>query len=64
MKVLTVTQVADRLGVSRQSIHDWIQEGLFPNAYRKSPRPQSTFLIPEEDVIAFERKRQQAVSAA
>lgn len=63
MKVLSTQQVADRLGVSRPTVYIWIQANMFPNAYQKSPQRKSPWVVPEEDVIAFEKNRHQPVSA-
>ena len=56
-KLLTSTQAAERLGVSRITIYEWIKAGLFPHAYQLSELKQSPYRIPERDVIAIEQKR-------
>ena len=63
MKAYTTQQVADRLGVSRPSVYLWIQAKMFPNAFRKSPQPNSPWMVPEEDLIEFEKRRHHPVSA-
>lgn len=56
-KLLTSTQAADRLGVSRITIYEWIKAGFFPHAYQLSEQRQSPYRIPESDVIAIENRR-------
>lgn len=56
-KLLTTGQAADRLGVSRVTINKWIDQGLFPHAYKLSGLKQSPYRIPETDVIDFETRR-------
>ncbi len=58
MKDLTVKEVASRLGAHHRAIHDWIDQGAFPNAYKLNPNNlTSPYRIPESDVVAFEEKR-------
>lgn len=58
MKALRVVDVADRLGVSRQTVTRWIRAGYFPGAYRADPEARTSYYcIPESDVEVFERKR-------
>lgn len=57
-KLLIPREAAKRLGVSIKTIHRWIERGEFPNAYRKSPVPNSPYSIPESDIIEFERRRE------
>lgn len=54
---LSVTKVARRLGVSDESVRNYIKAGLFPGARRKSPLPHSNYEIPLVDVEQFERDR-------
>lgn len=54
---LSVTEVAERLGVHPRTIRRWIQSGEFPNARRVRPIRRSPFRIPMSDVIAFEARR-------
>lgn len=56
-KLLNTREVAERLHVSLMTIHRWIDRGEFPQARRKSPVANSPYMIPESDVIAFERRR-------
>jgi excisionase family DNA binding protein len=58
MTELTVTQAADRLKVSRRTIHNWIAKGYFPNAYKLDPHTaNSHYRIPETDIQALEQQR-------
>lgn len=58
--MLTVKEVAGRLGVSSETIIRWIKGGLFPNAYKLNPDGlTSPYRIPLADVEAFEKKRQE-----
>lgn len=57
---MSISDVADRLGVSHVTAWRWVQQGAFPNAYRLNPMAdQSQWRIPEEDVIALEEKRKE-----
>lgn len=56
-KTLTVTQSAERLGVAIPTIHDWIREGVLPNAYQLRPVKNSQWRIPEDDIVAIEEQR-------
>lgn len=50
----TVPQVAERFGVSRQRVNQWVLEGKFPTTHRIS----EIILIPESDIDDFaERSR-------
>lgn len=52
---LTIQRAAKWLGVTEQSIRNWIDDGVFP-AYQMNPR--SRVLIKAEDIIAaMERGR-------
>jgi len=54
---MTIQSAAKWLGVTEQTIRNWIDEGLFP-AYQINPRGRSRILIKAEDIIAamVERK--------
>lgn len=60
-KLYTSNQAAERLGVSRPTIYNWVEAGLFPNAYRLSGGEKSPLRIPESDIKAFEARRQPAL---
>ena len=62
-KVLSVKEAAERLGVSHRAIQRWINRGYFPGAYKLSPASNSPYRIPESDVIAFEKRRDQATGS-
>ena len=49
----TVPQVAERCGVSRQRVNQWVLEGKFPAVHRIS----EIILIPEGDIDEFEMIR-------
>jgi excisionase family DNA binding protein len=57
-KMLSVKEVAERLGVTPRAIHRWIKRGYFPGAYKLSPALNSPYRIPESDIIAFEERRE------
>lgn len=56
-KLLTTTEAAERLGVSRVTINEWIDKGFFPNAYKLSGQAKSPYRIPVSDIETFEAKR-------
>lgn len=45
----TVPQVAERFGVTRQRVNQWVLEGKFPSTHRIS----EVILIPESDIDNF-----------
>jgi len=53
---LTVKSAAEWLGVTEQTIRNWINEGIFP-AYQINPRGRGRILIKEEDIVAAMEKR-------
>ncbi|MCO5189140.1 MAG: helix-turn-helix domain-containing protein [Anaerolineae bacterium] len=53
-KLLTVTEVAGILGVTRQTIHNWIGDGRFPN--KMDVGGGKLVLIPASDVDAVKRQ--------
>lgn len=61
---LNSKEVAKRLGLDIFTVSRYCRRGLFPGAYRKNPFAQrrSEWIIPEDAVIAFERKRQEEAS--
>ena len=59
--LLTVTDAAERLGVSTRTIQAWIQEGQFPNAYKLNPSGKnSPYRIPCADIANFQYRQQLA----
>jgi predicted site-specific integrase-resolvase len=64
MKLYSAQEAATRLGVNVRTIQGWCKKDLFPNAYKLNPTGlTSHWRIPEEDIAAFEEKRQQRPSA-
>jgi excisionase family DNA binding protein len=58
-RTLGTSEAAQALGVSARTVQRWLEENLFPNAYRLNPEnPRSHVRIPEEDIEALKRKRQ------
>jgi hypothetical protein len=56
---LTTAEAARRLNTSTRNITRWIDRGGFPGAFKLNPdAPNSPFLIPERDIVAFEERRQ------
>lgn len=55
---LTVKEVAARFRVTTRTVRRWIERGHFPNAAPVEGLDYSTapILIPEDDVIAYEKK--------
>jgi excisionase family DNA binding protein len=49
-KLHTVTELSEMFGVSRQTIHNWIGEGRFPNHVVAGEGRGSVVLIPASDV--------------
>lgn len=63
-ETLTVVQVANRLDVTTRTIIRWIKRGTFPGAYKSNPMlDTSPYVIPLEDVEAFEEKRRGSTAA-
>jgi excisionase family DNA binding protein len=60
-KMLSTSQVAERLGVNARTVQRWAAAGRFPGAYRLDPdAKKSPYLIPEGDVEAFEERRKRS----
>ena len=56
--LLTVKEVAARLGVKPKTINKYLALGHFPNAHKLNPHLiNSPYRIPEKDVVAFEQAR-------
>jgi hypothetical protein len=53
--MLTVSQVADRLGESARNIRNWARSGVFKNASLEESYRGPVWLIPESDLHSFER---------
>ena len=57
-RVYTVVETAERLGVTVRAVQEWVRKGRFPHAYKLDPFGlRSPFMIPEEDIRAFEEAR-------
>ena len=54
-KMLTVSEVAARLGESERNVRNWARGGLFPGAFlQESPRGPY-WLVPEGDLRSFSK---------
>jgi predicted DNA-binding transcriptional regulator AlpA len=49
-ELYTVTQLAEFFGMSRQGIHNWINDGRFPNAVEAGEGRGKVVLVPAPDV--------------
>lgn len=59
---LTVTQVMDRLSLSRPTVIRLIEQGQL-KAYRKTTTPRSPFIVDRASVDAFERRRMESIES-
>ena len=57
---VTPTQAATEFGVTPKTIRQWLKDGLFPNAWQKSPR--KTY-IPMEDMDALKKDKRIRLAA-
>jgi excisionase family DNA binding protein len=55
-RMLTVGQVADRLGVANSSVRIWAKKGRFPGAEYHTTPAGSYWLIPRAAVDGFQRR--------
>ena len=55
-KMLSVLEAADKLEVSRDTIHRLIKAGQL-KAHRKTDAPQSPFMIDPDSVAAYDEHR-------
>ncbi len=53
---LTAGQVARRLKVSTRTVARLYLRGHFPNAHKHGEHPNAPLVIPEADLIAYEKK--------
>lgn len=60
---LSVKHVAARLGVTDRTIRRYIERGEFPNAKPEFDYPTAPIGIPEDDVIAYEKRKAKANAA-
>jgi predicted DNA-binding transcriptional regulator AlpA len=57
-EILNTTEVSKILGVTPQSVSEWLKHGDFPRAYKLNPmRRKSAWRIPRGDVDGFIQKR-------
>ena len=64
--VISVADAAERAGLSKQAIHDLIDQGAsgpFPGAFKATPSPNSPYLIPLGEFNIWQKKRAQAQKA-
>ena len=60
-KLISITEAAERAGVSRQRIHQLValkKEGPFPSACQLTNEPNSPFLIPVDEFEAWLKARE------
>lgn len=57
VKLLSVSQVAGRLGVSRTYVQRLIGRGCFPGAIRLGEFVNSAYAVPEKDLNTFIKTR-------
>lgn len=50
---LSVSEVAEILGVSRSTVHEFLKRGYFPNSYKLDPFRKSRVVIPRKDVDVY-----------
>lgn len=48
--MMTITEAADRLGVSRQAVHQLIQRGVIPHVVEKNGVRIKRFLVPQSAI--------------
>jgi len=56
INILSTSQIAERLGVTRRTVNRLVERGEFPNARKLGGGRNSAYLIPEPDVLAYEKK--------
>ncbi len=62
--MLSTADVAERLQVHQTTVQGWVRQKHFPNAYKIGPGKNSPYVIPESDVIAFEKNVRQQTQQA
>lgn len=56
--MISTQEAADILGVSDQTIINWIRDGVFPNAIKLNPaKRNSPIRIPHDDVVVFSKRQ-------
>jgi len=61
---LTSSFVAEKLGVSPQTIHKYCEEGVFPGAFKLGDGRTSPWRIPQKSFEAYLKQRGQAAKAS
>ena len=56
-RLLSVTEVAERLGVNPITVHRWCERGLVPEATREQHGRRHSWRIPEDSVAHIRRPR-------
>jgi hypothetical protein len=56
-KMLTVREVAERVGAKDASVRIWANKGRFPGAKKESSPAGEYWLIPESALVGFEMGR-------
>lgn len=51
-ELLTLSQVAERMAVTKMTVRRYLDNGRFPNARRKDGRKDGLWLVPMDDVIS------------
>ena len=54
--ILSTTEVAERLGVTRRTVTRLIERGEFPHARKIGKGNTSAYIIPEPDLLAYQKK--------
>lgn len=54
--MLTTTEVAERMGVSYQTVMSWHRNGKLPNAIRETSPRGDYWLIPETDLEGLTKR--------
>ena len=55
-KLFTAAEAATRLGVNSRTVRRLILAGEFPHAFRVGAGQNAPYVIPEPDLIAYEKK--------
>ena len=53
----SVSDLVTLFDVAERTVQYWIAKRYFPNAYRRSLGPNSAWIIPRADVVAFDKRR-------
>ena len=55
-KLYTVAELAEMFGKSRQTIHNWLDDGVFPNKFEVGEGGGKIVLIPASDVAPVKER--------